>query len=281
MANELKEISTGAEQTDLQGRQIAPALADIIEEIDSLFSDIQKESVRTIWRVGQLICSVRDKPETYLTDEQRSAHIDAEAVIISVFAPVYSVEHIRSAISIFEQYPEEGALNKLLSLRCPERPRWRLTTSHVQLLSQIPDLAQRQAVEKKCAEEAYTARALAHELHELRGKNKSGAGRPHEAPKGLKQQLQDLINHQQRFITRSTSLWLSEDKDNIYDEIVNTPASKINDAICESFDAIESNFDTLRELMDEHIGMCRKVRGRVFDKLDAASVESSAAAEDD
>jgi hypothetical protein len=255
-------------------KDLTPAMQKTINEIDKLFADIQIASLQAIWNVGRLITEVRDDPDKYLTKEQQSAHVDGEAVIMSVFAPIYTADQLRSSVTMFERYPSDGELKRLLSMRCPERPRWRLTTSHVQLLSQIPDDGQRARIEEKCAEEAYTARALANELHEMRGKKKSNAGRPHEAPKGLKQQIQDLLAHQRRFITRSENLWLNEESDNIYDDIVNASPTRLDETVRGYFREIEENFSKLSDQIADHVAMCRKIRETVFDKLETEQEET-------
>ena len=186
---------------------LTPQLQDVVSEIDTLFSDAQTASLTAYWRIGRLITEVKGDPDKYLTAEQRAQHIDGASLLMGIFAPVYTVEQLRGAVNFFEKYPSEAEIVRLLSMRCPDRPRWRLTTSHVQLLSQISDDQQRSAIEEKCAEEAYTARTLATELQELRGKQKN-SGRTHQSPKGLKQQLHDLLQHQRRWIARSETLWL-------------------------------------------------------------------------
>jgi hypothetical protein len=267
--NALTVVDGDFEVPGLIQKDLTPAMKKIINEIDKLFAEIQIASMQAIWDVGRLITEVRDDPDKYLTKEQQSAHVDGEAVIMSVFAPIYTAEQLRGAVNMFERYPSEGELKRLISMRCPERPRWRLTTSHVQLLAQIPDDTQRAKIEEKCAEEAYTARALANELHEIRGKKKGNAGRPHEAPKGLKQQIQDLLAHQRRFIVRSENLWLNEESDNIYDDIANASPTKLDETVRGYFREIEENFSKLSDQIADHVAMCRKVRETVFDKLEA------------
>ena len=267
--NAITVVDSDIQIPGLIQKDVTLAMKRVINEIDQLFAEIQIASMRAIWDVGRLITEVRDDPDTYLTPAQQSAHVDGESVIMFVFAPIYTVEQLRSAVNMFERYPSEGELKRLLAMRCPDRPRWRLTTSHVQLLSQIPDDTQRAKFEERCAEEAYTARALAHELHEIRGKKKGNAGRPHEAPKGLKQQLQDLLAHQRRFIVRSAHLWLNEESDNIYDDIANASPTKLDETACGYFREIEENFSKLSDQISDHVAMCRKVRKRVFDKLES------------
>jgi hypothetical protein len=267
--NAITVVDGDVEVPGLIQKDLTPAMKKIINEIDKLFAEIQIASMQAIWDVGRLITEVRDDPDKYLTKEQQSAHVDGEAVIMSVFAPIYTAEQLRSAVNMFERYPSESELKRLISMRCPERPRWRLTTSHVQLLAQIPDDTQRAKIEEKCAEEAYTARALANELHEIRGKKKGNAGRPHEAPKGLKQQIQDLLAHQRRFIVRSENLWLNEESDNIYDDIANASPTKLDETVRGYFREIEENFSKLSDQIADHVAMCRKIRETVFDKLES------------
>jgi hypothetical protein len=238
---------------------LTPALQDVVAEIDNLFGDIQIANMTAFWRVGRLITEVRDDPERYLTNEQQTAHVDGASLLMSIFAPVYTIDQLRGAVNFFEKYPSEGEITRLLAMRCPDRPRWRLTTSHVQLLSQVPDDSQRAVLEEKCAEEAYTARALATELQEIRGKQKN-SGRTHQSPKGLKQQIYDLLQHQRRFISRSESLWLSENKDNIYDDVVNASPTKLDETVRGYWTEVVENFQKLSDLVSDHEAMCAKVK---------------------
>lgn len=241
-------------------------LRDVVSEIDQIFGDVQVASLTAFWRVGKLITDVKNNPETYLTDEQQASQIDGASLIISIFAPVYTAEQLRGAVNFFERYPSEQEITRLLALRCPDRPRWRMTVSHVQLLAQVSDEDQRTVLEDKCAEEALTARNLAVELQELRGKKKN-SGRTHQAPKGLKQQLLDLINHQRRFIARSEKLWLAEDTDNIYDDVANASPERLDEIIVGLFAELRQNFDTMSDMVADHVAMCRKVHDEVISQL--------------
>lgn len=258
--------------------QLTPEMQSVVAEIDALFGDIQVASLTSFWRIGKIISDVQADPERFLTPDQRSNHVDGGALLVSIFAPVYTAEQMRGAVNFFEKYQSEVDLQRLLTLRCPDRPRWRLTTSHVQLLSQIPDQTQREAIENKCAEEAYTARALATELQELRGKQKN-SGRTHQAPKGLKQQVHDMLQHQRRFIARSESLWLSEKKDNIYDHLMNAPHDKIDDTVLGYLKEIAQNYETMSDLVSDHIAMCAKIQ-KEFDTRDEFAEEDYDTAED-
>lgn len=261
--------------TAFSQKELRHELKQTVDLIGDILEKTQADNLRAFWEVGRLIIEARDNPEEYLTDEQIAAHIDAEAIIVSVFAPVYTAEQLRNAVNIFEAYPSERELKRLLSLRCPSRPRWRLTASHAQLLAQIPDDSQRAAIEVRCVEEAYNARALSLELRELRGKKPSVSGRRHEAPRGIKQQLADLLQHQRRFIARSEELWLNEECDNIYDELANMPPNKITETILGYFEELKANFERMATLLGEHGSMCKKIQTRVFDKLGEPEADES------
>lgn len=249
-------------------------LQDVVSEIDQIFSDAQYAGLTAFWRIGQLINRVKNAPETYLTPEQRSGHVDGASLLISIFAPVYTADQLRSAVNFFEKYPTESEIHRLLSLRCPERPRWRMTLSHVQLLCQVPDDDTRTTLEETCATEAYTARSLALELQELRGRQ-SNSGRPHAAPKGLKQQLHDLLQHQKRFISRSEQIWLNEEADSVYDTLANTPPEKIDENIRNYFTEICGNFTIMSDLLGDHIATCNKIAG-ILQESDGAVVDAEA-----
>lgn len=268
-----RAISTN---NDPLARQLAEhALTDemqnVVSEIDQIFGDVQSASLTAFWQVGKLITDVKNDPDKYLTPEQRASHVDGASLIISIFAPIYTAEQLRGAVNFHERYPSESDITRLLALRCPDpdRPRWRLTVSHVQLLSQVADDDHRAKLETKCAEEAYTARNLSLELQEMRGKQKN-SGRTHRAPKGLKQQVLDLLTHQRRFIGRSEKLWLNEEQDNIYDDIANTPPEKLDTAIRSFLAEMTENFDRLSDLVADHVAMCRKIN-ELIEKMDEST----------
>lgn len=267
---EIANTRRAAQLTDTEN--MTPELRNVVGEIDQLFEDVQVASLNAYWNIGRLITEVQQQPDVYLTDEQRASGVDGASLLLSVFSPLYSADQLRGAINFYEKYRSEEALSHLLELRCPDRPRWRITTSHVQLLSQIPDDEQRQAIEEKCAEEAYTAKTLANELQEMRGKQKN-SGRTHQSPKGLKQQIFDLLQHQRRFIARSETLWLNEKKDNIYDDIVNAPVSKIDETVQGYIDEVFGNFDKLSDIVADHIAMCRKIAEELSSRQDAQEQE--------
>lgn len=230
-------------------------MQNVVNEIDGLFTDAQSASITALWRIGKLIHDVGQAPKTYLTDEQQAAQIDPAALLISLFAKVYTAEQMRSAQTFFEKYPTERNLQRLLDLRCPDSPRWRITASHVQLLTQISDDDQRQALEEKCAEEALPAKTLAVELQEVRGK-KPGGGRNHKAPAGIKNQLHDFLQHIRRFIGRSESLWLGDE--NLYDDFMNTAPNKREGVAQEHWEEIQEQLYKLHEIVEQHIAMYKK-----------------------
>lgn len=265
-ARQASAVSHLAEDTEL-----TPNMREAVEAIDQLFGDAQEASLRAYWEIGKKINEVNSDPERYLTEAQRSAHVDPSALLISLFAPVYSADQLRGAEAFYDKYPTERQLKRLIDMRCPDRPRWRLTTSHVQLLTQISDDDQRSAVEEKCAEEALTAKSLATELHEIRGK-KSKGGRKHQAPKGIKNQLHDLLQHLQRFIGRSQTLWLGDE--NIYDELVNTSPSKRDAVVMSHFRDIVEKLTEMSDVLGDHIAMANRAMEAMEPAEDDAEDES-------
>lgn len=255
-SNALVSIQTSAVSALNIDTELSPALAEVVGTIDRLFSDAQSASVTAFWQIGKHISDVAQSPDDYLTEEQKSAQVDPSALLVSIFAPVYSADQLRNAESFYEKYPTERELQRLLDLRSEENPRWRLSASHVQLLTQIADDEQRAAIEEKCAEEALTAKSLASELQEIRGK-KPGGGRKHQAPKSLKNQLHDLLQHIRRFIARSESLWLGDD--NVYDAFMNTSAAQREGVPQAHFDEIVELLTKLSDVVGDHVGMANKV----------------------
>lgn len=254
--------------------EMTPALQDVVTEIGTLLDDVQTASVTAYWRIGKLITEVSGDPDKYLTDQQKAAHVDPGSLVISVFAKVYSAEQLRGAVSFFDKYPSERQLSRLLDMRCPDNPRWRLTPSHIQVLSNVSDDDQRTALEEKCAEEAYTARVLAQELQEIRGK-RPGGGRKHKAPKGLKQQLDDLLQYLRKFIGRSEAIWLNEDEDTLYDTIANTSPSKLDDTIRGKIREVAEKFTELSDIVGSHIQMVNRVLEHIEEPEGTEDTEES------
>lgn len=261
---------------------LTPELSKVVDRIGTILFKTQLATLEAIWSVGQAIVNVRDYPDEFLTKQQQNAGVDGEALLVSIFAPIYTADQLRNAVRIYEAYPTEEEWSRLLEMRCPDKPNWHITLSHAQLLAQINDDTQRQVIEHKCAEEAYTSTALAQELKELKGaERRANVGRPHESPRGLKNQMRDLIALQKRFITRSRTLWLNEESDNIYDNIASAPPSQLVEEVAAYFDEIEENFRIIDDLMTDHRGMCRKVRQVVFDPLDAQAETGEPALSDE
>lgn len=253
---------------------ITEAMSHVVMEIDKLLAEHQAASLQTYWLVGKLITDVEQDPNTYLTEQQQAANVNAGNLLMHMFEKVYTPDQLRMTQRFFEMYPEQEDLQYLTSLRCPEKPMWRLTVSHVQVLTTVADPDQRSALAEQCAEEAYTARTLATEVQEIRGTPKSKAGRSHEAPKGLKQQVQDLLNHQRRFINRSEKLWLSDD--GVYDAVANAPSQKRSEAIHNFMQEVRENFEKMQELISAHIVFCEKAQEAISADEEEEDYESTA-----
>lgn len=246
-----------APMTDVQERpELNAALQSVVREINTLFSEAQEASVTAYWRIGKLISQVAQTPDEYLTDAQKTAHTDPTALIVSSFSPTYSADQLRAAETFYERYPTERELSRLLALRSPTNPSWRISTSHVNLLTQIADDDQRTALEEKCAEEALPAKTLATELQELKGGKASKGGRPHKAPEGLKNQLHDFLQALRRFIGRSESLWLGDES--LYDMYVNASPTKRNGVPEQHWAEIGELLGKLSDVVGDHIGLYNK-----------------------
>jgi len=170
----------------------------------------------------------------HLTPEQQSANIDAGNLLLHLFEQIYTADQLRTTQRFYQMYPEREDL---------------------------------QALTNQCAEEAYTARALAMEVQEIRGNKRPGAGRTHAAPKGLKQQVQDVLEFQKRFIARSEKLWLEDN--GVYDAIVNSPPQKRSEAIHNFLQEIRENFDKMQDLISTHIALCEKAQAAICEDEDS------------
>ena len=273
-----KSNATIAAQTSIvaaleDAPELNPNMRRVVTQIDQLFGEAQVASVTAFWRIGQQLHTVGENPDNYLTAEQKSAQVDPVALLISLFANVYSPEQLRAAEAFFEKYPTDRELQRLINLRCPDRPAWRLTTSHIQLLTQVADDEQRAALEEKCVDEALTAKSLASELTEMRGGKRSNGGRSHQAPKGIKNQLHDLLQHFRRIIGRSDSLWLGDES--IYDDFVNASPSKREGVAQEYWDELGDVLTKMSDCIGNHIAMYNKATEAVQGNSDDAEADDS------
>jgi predicted Rdx family selenoprotein len=231
-------------------------LQRVVSRIDDLITDQHAANILAMWHVGELLAEIDNNPEKYLTEEQRSKHMSPSALLFQVFHKVYNADHFNNALRLYESYPSKPAIEGLINRRCPARPGWRVTASHVQLLLTIQDPEQRKVIEDKCAEEAYTTKALAVELNEILGIEKKKERGP-AAPKGLKQRIYDLLEHQRKFITRSEKLWLEDE--GLYTDIMNTSATKLTPTIRGYMTEIAENFDKLSTMIEEHQQLCKRI----------------------
>lgn len=240
-------------------------LQKVINNIDEMITEQHAANILTMWRVGEIIYDLETDPDKYLTDAQKSQHVSPFALLAGFFSKTYAPDQFNMARVLYENYPSKESISALVYARCPARPNWRITASHVQLLLAIPDKDQREVVAQRCIKEAYTTKALSVELTELRGAAKR-AEKKLTAPKGLKQRVYDLLEHQRRFIARSEKLWLSDD--GLYDAIMNASPTQLNATIRGYLTEIDENFEKLQEAVQDHRNMIRRV-GELLEKIDA------------
>lgn len=231
-------------------------LLNVARQIDQLVTEQHAANILALWRIGSLVHEIDNNPEKYLKPEQLSQHVIPSMLLCKATNGAFRLDQCDTARRLFETYSTPAAIEELVQKRCPDKPGWRITSSHVQLLIGVSDPDQRKALENLCAREAYTTKALSLEVNEMRG-----AGGPRDrsptAPKGLKQRVYDLVDHQKKFIARSEKLWLSEN--GLYDAIANTPPEKITDTIRGYVTEALENFSKMHELIQTHQAICQRV----------------------
>ena len=248
-------------------------LQKVIYAIEDLMAEQHAANIMAMWRVGELLNEIETNPGNYLTEEQKSRHTSPSAILFNVYSKVYTPDQFNMALRLHDNYPSRPAIEALINKRCPTKPTWRLTASHVQLLLSVADQGQRKVIEDRCATEAYTTKALAVELTELHGKDKKKERGP-VALKELKQQVYDLLEHQRKFITRSEKLWIEDD--GMYDDLMNASPSKLTDTIRGYMAEVSENFEKLRHIIDVHRNYC----GQVLIRLQNIDTDAAAEASD-
>lgn len=273
-------MSDSTEMTPIVGEIVSASrpemhenLQKVVHALDDLIAEQHAANIMAMWRVGQLLHEVDTNPENYLTPEQRSRHIAPSAILLQAYDRVYTPDQFATAIRLHESYPSEQAIHALIDKRCPTKPNWRMTASHVQLLLTVNDESQRHVIEERCVKEAYTTKALAVELSEFHGKTKRT--RDPVAPKGLKQQVYDLLEHQRKFISRSERLWLEDE--GLYDTLASTSASKLTPTIRGYLAEIRENFEKMQHLVERHHSLC----GRIMARVEESETEDSASDDED
>lgn len=247
--NDLVNIS------DLHGN-----LQQIVMQVTELVTEQHAANIMAMWRIGKILTDIDNDPENYLTDEQRSNHVSPSALLLHAFNKIYTADSFNISRQLYENYPSQEAIDNLINRRCPARPTWRVTASHVQLLLTVQDPDQRKVIEDKCVSEAYTTKALAVELNEMRGEEKRATRSP-SAPKGLKQRVYDLLEHQRKFIARSEKLWIEDD--GLYDALMNASTTDITETIRGYMTEVIENFHKMHEVIDTHQALCRKFEDRI------------------
>lgn len=247
------------EMATITGEIIRPAdlhenLQKVVNHIDDLVTEQHASNIMAMWRVGRLLTEIDNEPEHYLTPEQHAKHVSPSALLFHVFHKTYTPDQFNVSRQLYENYSTEEAIKALIEMRCPARPSWRVTASHVQLLLSVQDPEQRKVIEERCAQEAYTTKALSVELNEMRGE-KTGTRSP-SAPKGLKQRVHDLLEHQRKFISRSEKLWLEDE--GLYDSLMNSSPTKITDTIRGYMEEVTANFEKLSDMVQTHQAMCQR-----------------------
>jgi hypothetical protein len=245
-------------------------LQQVIMRVTELVTEQHAANIMAMWRVGQMLFEIDNDPEQYLTEEQLANHVSPSALLLNAFNKIYTADSFNTSRQLFENYPSQESIDALINRRCPARPTWRVTASHVQLLLTVQDPDQRKVIEDRCVSEAYTTKALAVELNEIRGEEKR-AGRGPAAPKGLKQRVYDLLEHQRKFISRSEKLWVEDD--GLYDALMNMASSDITETVRGYMAEITENFHKMQEVIDTHQALCRKFA----EHIDAESADGDEA----
>lgn len=231
-------------------------LAHVARQIDELITEQHAANILSLWRIGELVHEIDNNPAKYLKPEQLSQHAVPSMLLFKAFDRSLRPDQFEMARGLYEAYSTPASIEALIQKRCPAKPGWRITVSHVQLLLSVPDPDQRKVLENLCAQEAYTTKALSVELHERKGAAKIRERSP-TAPKGLKQRVYDLVDHQKKFIARSEKLWLSED--GLYDAIANAPPERITETIRGYIAEAAENFEKMYELIQTHQAVCQRV----------------------
>jgi len=239
-------------------------LRSVVGQIDEMIAEQHAANIMTMWRVGELINEIDTNPENYLTDKQRTQHMSPSALLTHFFHNSIPADQFEYARRVFEAYPTKADIMCLINARCPSRPNWRLTASHVQLLLAVQDPTQRKVMEDRCVKEAYTTRALMVELSELRGPAKKTQSKM-RAPRGLKQRVYDLLEYQRKFIARSDKLWLADN--GLYDAIMNASPTQLNDTVRGYLADVDVNFEKLQSTIHDHRAMIRRI-DEYLEKID-------------
>ncbi len=248
-------------------------LQNVITRVTELVTEQHAANIMAMWRVGELLTEIDNNPDAYLTEAQKTQHVNPSALLFQAFHKVYTPDSFNVSRQLYENYPNKDAIQGLINLRCPARPNWRVTASHVQLLLTVSDPDQRKVLEDRCAKQAYTTKALAVELSEIRGEPKKTERAP-SAPKGLKQRVYDLLEHQRKFITRSEKLWVEDD--GLYDALMNSPADEITETIRGYMAEVAENFFKMQEIIDTHQALCKKFDAHFNSEEDESEEEVDA-----
>jgi hypothetical protein len=111
-------------------------LRTIVREIDGFFTDAQSASLTAFWEIGRRIARVSANPDEYLTQAQKDMRMSVRLRCWCLFLlPCIPRTSCGAPRRFTRNIPSQGELDRLRDLRCPEKPHWRLSTSHVQLLS--------------------------------------------------------------------------------------------------------------------------------------------------
>ena len=235
-------------------------LQQVVMQVTELVTEQHAANILAMWRIGKILTDIDNDPENYLTEDQLSNHVSPSALLLHAFNKIYTADSFNTSRQLYENYPSQDAIEGLINRRCPARPTWRVTASHVQLLLTVQDPDQRKVIEDRCVSEAYTTKALAVELNEMRGEEKRATRGP-AAPKGLKQRVYDLLEHQRKFIARSEKLWIEDN--GLYDALMNTSTTDITETIRGYMTEISENFHKMQEVIDTHQALCRKFEERI------------------
>jgi hypothetical protein len=246
---------------------MSPILRKKFEAMDTSHEDFKTQTIEHYHSMGQILCDIAEKPDYYLTEEQKAKHVDPVQLVLRAFAA--GQDAMKRAMNFATLY-SKADVHRLLDTKSRQSPDFCFQWAHIRLLISIdpkaPNSTLRQDYEKKTRDNAWTPDELANAIAEHYGEKRRSGGRPISIPKTLDGQITQIIEMTDLLIRRNNDVW-NGDKHNVFVNIMQQPPTALTPDTTAKVHAIKNRMEALKAAADAQIAMC----GRTLEFIETAT----------
>lgn len=251
-------------------REMNPALRQLAAEWQQDVIDQVQNSIQFYWNAGDKVLDLEERPELYVTAEQKAKGVRPLDMFMSFFST--SSSSITKAIRFRKLYPDKGDLKRLFSYRNPDDAGFRINWGHVVYLITCDVAKTRIKFEELCAAEALEP----DELHErimahYNGSRRPGSGRPIGIPKTVPKQLSQIIDMSSLWLRRANDVWHGANH-SVFSNVMNVAPDQYTTQTLSHLESVATLLEGVKTAAETEADVCNRTIQHVKSALETRGV---------